>query len=356
MASLTRYSRRVDARVALLLVVAGACSRHSAAPRAELVGDPLGDWRTTPSEAFARNLWDLQAFDGKLFVGYGDWDVNTGPTDVISFDPKAGIFAHETTLPEEAIDRYRVLDGALYVPGVDAMDPINGAIYRRVAGQWQRIVLPQVAHALDVLRHGEELCVALQGRMSAGAVRCTRDDGATWSEMSTGSLRAESLFELGGELYVSSRGGVRRIHDGRSDPVELPMPGATVLHPTRCGDDVIFLVNSATRFDAFTMRSPDRVTHVEVSGSPADVFADGDACLVLTNRPGVDGRNEAIIYRRSKDQTWRIATSASTDSMARSAEILDGFYYLGLGCANGACGASAGTLVRVPVQPDLPGD
>lgn len=197
-------------RCLLVLTIAGACSRHPSIPRAELVGNPLGDWRAAPNDAFARSLWDLQALDGKLFLGYGDAVVNTGPTDVIAFDPKSGGFSHEATLPEEAIYRYRVLDGQLFVPGVDAVDDVDGAVYRRVGDQWQTIALPEVVHASDVIRHGDELCVAIQGRLSAGAVRCTRDDGATWSEVSTGSWRAVSLFELGGELFVSRSSSILR--------------------------------------------------------------------------------------------------------------------------------------------------
>ena len=73
---------RLGAAVLAVMMTAVACSSPSKwSPSAvDVVGDPLGAWRTEPREAYARNIWDLQEYGGRLYLGYGDTIENTGPT------------------------------------------------------------------------------------------------------------------------------------------------------------------------------------------------------------------------------------------------------------------------------------
>lgn len=340
-----------------------ACSRRGTVPSApELVGDPLGTWRQVPDQAFARNIWDLQAFRGRLYLGYGDAIINTGPTDVIAYDPARGVFEHETVLQEEAILEYRVLGDRLFVPGADAVNSDDDSLYIRDAEGWRRIRLPQVAHALDVAVRGTEICVVVQDRLG-GAVRCTRDEGASWQSYRSASWRSVSLFQLGGALYVSSYdSGVRRL-DGAK--VDFVLPGVAtdgselVTHATGCGEDVVFIA-ARIRYVGDTV---DRqilglfrasigpagtiaVARIEVSGTPTDVFASAGRCYAVTNRP----RGEVFdveIYESTDDGSWRPRSQFSTDAMARSGELLDGDFYVGLGCDPGRCNAAAGRILRI---------
>lgn len=353
----------------MIAAALGACSPHHAGATPEVVGDPLGSWRADPAEAFARNLWDLRAYDGRLYLGYGDAIVNTGPTDVIAYDPARRDFVHETVLPEEAISRYRVLGYDLYVPGTDAVGSPDGALYVRNGVGWRTIALPGVVHATDVALTGNGLCVSLQDREVGGAVRCSRDGGMTWTSIPTHGWRAVSLFTLGGALYASSHGsGVQWIHDGRAEPVHFVIPGAPagtlVGTPTACGAGVVFIAKrieygersaSIEIYGAYrASRRADadlEVTRIEVAGIPADVFADDHACYVLTNQQLADGRFEAAIYRSRDGDRWDREVTVELDALARSAERMAGSYYLGLGCDTGRCNSLAGTLIRVPADP-----
>jgi hypothetical protein len=52
----------VKAALVLVGLLWGAsCRPCSDELQVEIVADPLGAWRTDPSQAFARNIWDLQA-------------------------------------------------------------------------------------------------------------------------------------------------------------------------------------------------------------------------------------------------------------------------------------------------------
>jgi hypothetical protein len=327
------------------------CSSRSPDQRVEVVGDPLGAWHL--DDAYARNLWDLQAFDGKLFIGYGDTIRNSGPTDVITYDGTN--FTREHELAEEAIHIYRVIGDRLYVPGVDAHGSPDGFLYIRASGTWTKHTLPSVVHVTDVARHRDRLCVSMQSSNNGG-VMCSRDDAATWSHVPTFGWRAVSLFVLGDALYVASHeSGVRRVDEDATTAVAfgLPLDADTVItKPQPCGDDVAFVAKRVVYEDrsarvevlgAYRATPALAVTPIVTPGIPAEVFRDGASCLVLANRALDDGRFEATISTLDGKPRAKL----TLDTMARSAEAFGDHYYVGTGCEFGACTGAAGRLVRV---------
>jgi hypothetical protein len=352
--------------VLVLAATFAACKPSAPAPALEFVGDPLGGWRTDANQAYARNLWDLQAFRGQLYLGHGDAIANTGPTQLLTFDPATQKFAQDTVLNEEAIMSLRVFGDRLYVPGVDAVDSPDGAVYIRDGAGWSTLRLHAVAHASDVLVHGDQICVAVQATLNGGAVRCSRDAGATWSTYSTGSFRAVSLFELGGALYVSSHDvGIQRI-DGQAVPVRLELdgidPAADVLvtRPVQCGGNLTFIAKQITysgpspEVRVFGLFHTEAITsgvivakRSTVAGTPSDLFSDGGFCYVVVNDARDAGGYDVTIARSNDGRSWQRVVAVTSDAMIRSAELMQGYFYLGTGCELGHCNAMAGRLLRV---------
>lgn len=357
----------VTGRSALLVAAAlVACKPGASAPAIEVVGDPLGEWRTSPSEAFARNLWDLQEFRGRLYLGYGDAIANTGPTQILAFDPASQEFTQDTVVNEEAVDTFHVFGGRLYVPGPDAVESRDGALYVRDAAGWNTIPLPGVVHACDVVMHGDELCVAVQDTLSGGAVRCSRDEGKSWSTYGTGSFRSVSLFLLGDALYASSHDvGIQRI-DGKAIPVKLDLEGVQagtdvlVTKPVSCGSELVFIAKQITYSDPPEIRvfgvfhTPTTASGAiaaersPVPTTPTDLFVKDGQCYVVTNEPRKAGGYNVTIERSTDGRTWHRAAAVASDAMIRSAELMQGRFYLGTGCELGACSAAAGRLLRIP--------
>ncbi|HEY4175243.1 MAG TPA: hypothetical protein VGM90_00355 [Kofleriaceae bacterium] len=351
---------RLAAFASLMLV---ACGSRPTEPQAELVGDPLGAWRTSPAEAYARNLWDLQEHQGRLYLGYGDAISNTGPTSVIAYDPRVGEFSTETVLPEEAILTFHVFDERLYIPGVDAVESSDGAVYVRDANGWRTLPLPGVVHASDVIRVGTRLCVAVQDRTLGGAVRCSDDDGATWSSFPTGGFRAVSLFELDGTMYVSSHdSGVRRINrDGTATETlsldgVLKDPDVLVSKPVTCGHALAFIAKRITYRNGGGDVSVLGLFHtagesllsqsVALDGTPTDLFANAGKCYALVDR--AEGQGHAVTLLRSDDGvTWTRMVGLHVAALARSAELMDGYIYIGTGCDAGQCSDTVGRLLRI---------
>ena len=68
----------------------------------------------------------MQLWGDKIYLGYGNSSnkgpaPNAGPVRVIAYHPQTGCFETEFTVDEEQIDRYRVIEGQLFIPGHDPL-------------------------------------------------------------------------------------------------------------------------------------------------------------------------------------------------------------------------------------------
>jgi hypothetical protein len=229
----------------------------------------------------------------------------------------------------------------------------DGALHVRDRAGWTQRQLASVVHANDVAMHGERLCVAIQTNPNVGGVACSRDDGSTWQTLDAASWRSTSLFVLADKLYVGSHdNGVRRVDAEQTTEVAFDLPGvnddAAILigKPTRCGEDIVFIgkrveyVNGSPKVQVvgvFRVDGAMKVSRIEVAGTPVDVVADGERCHVVSNRILDNAQTEVTIGDRK----------FVVETMARSAELLDGYFYVGLGCEPGDCSAAAGRIVRL---------
>ncbi|HUJ27211.1 MAG TPA: hypothetical protein VLW85_14400, partial [Myxococcales bacterium] len=87
------------------------------------IGIPTKDRWPSGNDVYARNPWSLRAFDGKLFVASGNANnpgpaPNQGPVDLWAWDKKE--WKSEYVVQDEQVDVMPVLDGQLYIPGVDS--------------------------------------------------------------------------------------------------------------------------------------------------------------------------------------------------------------------------------------------
>ncbi len=138
---------------ALVLTVTGCFSSPSqSSVSVEKLGNPLlQDGKTDR----ALNVWDLQVFEGKIYLGGGSTITNAGPINVWAYDPSSQEFVKEYTVDEEAIEHYRVFDNELYIPAADPTQGDLNKFYRRQAnGQWQKYASKgvELAHVRDLTK------------------------------------------------------------------------------------------------------------------------------------------------------------------------------------------------------------
>ena len=140
----------------------------------EWLGNPL---REDGHTARALNVWDLQVFEDRIYLGGGSTVTNSGPIKVWAYNPQARRFIHEHTVKEEAIEHFRVFNRQLYIPAADPTKGDRHKFYRREAGQWQRYdsARPKLAHVRDLIETdtGEILMVGNSRQLEKPTARGT---------------------------------------------------------------------------------------------------------------------------------------------------------------------------------------
>ena len=128
------------------------------------------------------------AHKGKLFIGGGDYDKNTGATPVCSYDPFTKEWTVEANLPTEQIWNIREIDDTLWIPCIDHTGgDVDSKVFRRnTDGTWQTISIPFPAqHSFDIIKWNGKIWmdIAQAPDSNRAAVACSSDGGETWEKV-----------------------------------------------------------------------------------------------------------------------------------------------------------------------------
>lgn len=394
------------ATAALLLSVgarAGACDRQASEPH--LVGHPFDTRYAQPAERYARNIWDMRWFDGRLYMGGGNSSnhgpaANAGPVPLMRFDPATGDWRQEATIDDEQIDRFVVLDGELVIPGHDPRQSWKlGNFYRRRPdGAWDKVrTVPEGVHIYDMVSYQGRWFAAL-GTARGGAVDDSTDRGAHWRTLLVAPSRVYAFLPVGERLYatgVTSAAGTEspgpalwEYREGVFVPrpewgaarlfpeTELPGKGRLrVVAPVRAGKDALYIGGRTHNDHHFLPFGAYRASAAEDGGlavhrlpvppgwTPWDIAVREDSVFLLLNRQH-DNQSEVAIWQAPIDRAapWERRAAFSTPGLARSLEVgSDGFY---VAVGSEIAGARAdptlavvpetGAVLRVPFCPARP--
>ncbi len=361
--------------------------------RIELLGNPYEHLYPdyNPEMIYARNIWDMQAFDGRIYVGAGNSSnmgpaVNAGPLPIISYDPATGSFRSEFVVDDEQIDLYQVLDGRLVVPGHDPTESWRwGNFYRLEDDGWKKYRnIPDGIHNYFMISHEGRLYAGLGTRYGA-AVSVSEDDGQTWTNHPAPSPRVYALFRCQDQLYASGYfahwdpglldrmdaqrrqqllerypGAVAELRDGQwvSRPdldyaVMFPSPQpesgrhliAKMVKPVEFQDTTVYIgarIHNDHQFvpmGVFAARSlaagapqVDTLEAVAAVGTPWDLFTHDGTLYVLTGRRQANGSYRVTVLQTPDLKNWSQVLYFHSPAFARSFELLDDAFYFGLGC------------------------
>ena len=171
----------------------------------------------------ALNVWDLQVFNGKIYLAGGSTVANTGPINVWAYDPITQTFDKEYTVAEEAIEHFKVFNNQLYIPAADPRQGDNNKFYRKsINGLWEKYESNAVklAHVRDLIKteNNEILLVGNNrnlNKVSNPSIAITTDDGISFQEAGISKSQLEktnlidynwffSVFEYQDKIYAIS--------------------------------------------------------------------------------------------------------------------------------------------------------
>jgi hypothetical protein len=225
-------------------------------PGLEYLGNPfLSRYPSEVGLEFARTVWDMQAWKGRIYLGHGDTGSNAGPIDVWYYAPDQARFVSEFSVDDEQIGHYCPIGDSLCVPGYDATEAWDfGNLYVNAGTDWQKLrTIPNAIHVYDLLMYENRLYAAGSAQLpgstplAAGGFLGVSDDGGQSWEMKLhlgpfsgdgvtrgrdasdpGVERFTSLFELQGKLLASGWGASRiyELGPGGFSVLEVdPFPG-----------------------------------------------------------------------------------------------------------------------------------
>jgi hypothetical protein len=340
----------------------------------ELLGNPTqGQYGTQP---YARNVWDLQSYGDRLYVGSGN-SSNIGPSSnaglarIHFFDVATQKFTEAFTTNEEQIERFVLLNNTLYIPGHDPRGDIPPRIYRLGAdGQWNYLSLEGV-HVYDVHEFNRRLWVgrgvfAYQKNALVGAdLSNFSNNQPNWNYLPVASVgqtttRLYNFFQLGqalmaaGESFLGDEKPGLFTYDPKSDRwLQMTngkrlFPGApekiSPSHYTIRRDAVLnrttLYIGSMTYNDhqyfpigLYRASGLNFVRQVPLDPGflPWDILVKDGVAYVLTARQDAPQQFTIRVQKSTNLLNWETLLEFKRPSFARSFERIKDDFYFGMG-------------------------
>ncbi len=349
---------------------------------------------------YARNSWDLQAWNGQLLIGSGDSSDNAGRTPIRVFDPASGALTHPFITDDEQVDEFSVVNGRLMVAGHDSVLPSIGKIYARdeASGTWSAwSQMNDCAHIYSLASFGGAMFASGVDWSGRSNVWRSVDNAKTWAPVCGNSYtiqypggpitlrgaRAWLLLPLRGELFALRlwsagtptnecvwkwNGASARFEPVTVAPSDLT-PGADLMNealrwkrPLTLDDGRVLTLGVASVHDhQWKAVALYLVSKIGAGGVqkvalpdgalPYDSLKRGSTVYVLGWVPASKSVRVYALDAANPTNAPREILRFAAPTFARSFEEIGGTFYFGLGCDDDAICANTGELWRATAQP-----
>lgn len=195
--------------ILLLFLTFVSLSAKDVTSELKYIGTPYANQYKSDEKIYARNVWDMQVYDNKLFIGAGNSanegpSINSGPVSLMVYNPKTNNFKKESVIHDDQVDIFKVLNNNLFIPGHDATGSWSwGNFYLRVQdNSWIMYRnIPKALHVYDLALKGKKLFAGI-GLYEGAAVGITTDLGKHWEIIKLGRSRVYSFLSIGDEFYA----------------------------------------------------------------------------------------------------------------------------------------------------------
>lgn len=362
-----------------------SASRHNFTEQLEYIGNPYITYYPNPPQIYARNIWDMIEFKGKIYFGGGNSAnvgpiPNAGPVPIRSYNPKNSVFSTSFMTSEEQIDRFYTFGATLYVPGNDPRQNWNrGNLYRTKNGKkWQKKrTIPFAIHALCLTSLNGQLFAGL-GTANGAGIAISDTWGDYWQfNLFPNSIRFYEFLTVNNRLYaigtlvpekqftafvLNRTQPLTQVVEYTSNNLFTPrhditindlLPDTTInvtninpykiAHPQSLKNKAVYiggkLHNSmqTTPFGLYRAESLEKGSisvkkiNLPHDGIPWDTYRSGDYVYVLTNKE-IEDQIEVVIFRSKNLENWEELFYFNTEQPVRSFVFTAGTFYFSLGC------------------------
>lgn len=327
---------------------------------------------TTEAHVLSRKVWDMQLFNNRIYIGSGDYNLNTGPVDVYYYDITNEKFVKEATLPDEQINRFVVIDNKLMITGTDPQEGWEmGNFFIWENNNWikKRNLLGGV-HNFDLIEYKGNLFAGL-GTVSNSSIVMSEDNGETFSyvylyndlgekidinENSSAAYRVYDLFEFKNSLYAFCNRSLykyneegnrfEKVPSNRIDYGTMNVTSHVPLKTKTVFDDKLVLINGSIKYteDLLEYKTVafDQTTYVY------DVLERNGQLYMLCNTPVSNGFITSV-FKTEDCVNYELELYFNYTDYSFSFEYADGAYYFGIGTTanSGEKGANSGRILRI---------
>ena len=162
--------------------------------------------------------WDMYLFDNKLFLGMGNYGVNTGPTPFLYYDLETKTWENAGQANDDEINRFMMIDGKLVAPGADSTRTWEyGAYFEYIPASEtfeEHWVIPGGIHVFDIAEKDGDMIVSLGVTADEYPAAVSTDGGKTFKQIpfyKNGEIidfsnvfrkRTYDLFTFNNEVYA----------------------------------------------------------------------------------------------------------------------------------------------------------
>lgn len=198
------FKRKIDTRLSLFIIafcLVGILTVGLSFARGNVSSVATFDKAQLQSTSWGKQIYGLESYNGKIYAGYGDWNANTGPIMIQSYNPTTGLVQDEFTLRSHAAHVIESYGNDLFLPSIDGQADM--AILS--SGQWREVMGINGDHWFDSLEYGGRIWLAGQ-RDNRATIASSTDRGATWKVeyQATDKVRFHFITEHNGKLYTQA--------------------------------------------------------------------------------------------------------------------------------------------------------
>ncbi|MGD8778395.1 MAG: hypothetical protein PVH88_05480 [Ignavibacteria bacterium] len=354
----------------------------------EVLGDPLLSRYDTGELIYARNVWDLQLYKNKIYIGTGNSSnigpaVNSGPVPLFSYDLQNGVFKEEFTVDDDQIDMIVLFGDSIYIPGHDPKESWElGNYYKIENGEWKKVRnIPGGIHNYSMVIYKDRMFAGLGLTITekSYAVVVSSDRGKSWerktlencfriysflivddvlyaigimpSEGFRAHVKSKRDVRLANGIYqYDSEKGVFITRDDLSYKVLFPDTAIDtslskkIVRPTSVDNKSIYIgayihndhqnipigLYVAEKLDG----NVEKVSKVELPEGylPWDIIHRSDMTYVLLNKKINEEKYTTMVYASNDLERWERVLEFNYTTFSRSFETMNNEYYFGLGC------------------------
>jgi hypothetical protein len=341
------------------------------------IGNPTLDRYPVEQDARPRSVWDMHYFNGRIYIGSGDYWSNRGPVDIWTYYDGGIGFLKEFTVDEEMVSDFFEFEGKLFIPGNDATEDwsfenlyINDPHRTPHPGWVKHRTLSGGLHSLDVALFKGKVYASITRDGTTSQTLVSTDMGQTWEpfleQYSSFLVFDDFLFVIGDTNYTYNGITLQtvapellldswRFSGARTVKFH---GGALYSCPLRWGLEasrLVFLPSNQV-VNGGVAKEIARFTNENVR----DVVVRGDTCYVMTaNEIQQDLLYKGRIYTSNDLTNWPMASEFYLPGVPLSFEIMNNRFYVGLGSRwDGAqwdvlFGPEAGSIWRITPTPQF---